>query len=702
MTALVGGMSDLGNYAGRKREQQANRSREAFARKAEIGPLPAVVDPDRKEACRYDLLLFLTSYFPNSTGLKPFSEDHNRMIGRLQRCILFGGRMIEAVYRGFAKTSIGENAVLWAAMYGHAELIPMVGADKDAADGNLDSIKEELESNDLLLEDFPEVCWPIWCLEGKTQRANSQTLDGKRTKVEFSEKQIVFPAVDGAESSGACIRPTSIMSFNRGMKHKMPDGRQVRPKFVFIDDPQTDDSAASPAQVAKRMSKLRRTILKSVGHTGEMSVYIAATVIEPDDLVDQLLDRNRNPQWDGERVAMVRSWSDVHEEMWLGEYARIMQSWDRSDPDDKERARRDATHYYDEHREQMDAGCVVSWEHCYDEENEMSAIQHAYNMLIEDGPDVFAAECQNQPAGRINTSIEVVTVSQVLKRASGPERGVVPAWASTLTAFVDVQGNMLWWAVCAFSDDFTGAVVDYGSWPDQRRAYYTKSDIRRTLSKAHPALGHEAQIRRGLDELSADLLDRSWDHERGTPMPIDLMLVDEGYLTPVVYEFCRRSLHRSRVMPAKGMAIGASSKPFEEYQRREGETLGLHWRRTQSTNSSIRHIVHDPNFWKSFVWSRFRVEPGSPGSMLLFSGDAQKHRMLADHVAASEYPIPVTGRGRTVDEWKQIPGRDNDLLDCVSGCCIAASVQGVALGGGVMNRPKSKGRKRRVTGSWAA
>jgi hypothetical protein len=692
----------MADYAERKRAAMAEKSRQAFAAKAEIGPLPDVVDRERKETCRTDLLAFLTTYFPQSTGLKPFSEDHKRMIARLQRCILFGGRMIEAVYRGFAKTTIGENAVLWAALYGHAHLLPLVGADKDAADENLDSIKSELESNDLLLEDFPEVCWPIRCLEGKTQRANSQTLDGKRTKLEFSEKQVVFPTVDGADSSGVCIRPTSLMSFNRGMKHKMPDGQQVRPRFVFIDDPQTDDSAASPAQVAKRLSKLRRTILKSVGHTGEMAVYIAATVIEPDDLVDQLLDRNRNPQWDGERVPMVRSWSDKHEDMWLGEYSRILNAWDRSDPDDKKRARRDATHYYDEHRAEMDAGCEVSWEHCYDDENELSAIQHAYNMLIEDGPDVFAAECQNQPAGRINTSIEVVTTSDVLKRSVGPERSVVPAWASTLTAFVDVQGNMLWYTVMAFADDFTAAVVDYGAWPNQKRGYYTKSDIRRTLAKAYPGIGHEAQIRRGLDELSADLLDRSWQHERGTPMPIDLMLVDEGYLTPVIYEFCRRSPFRSRVMPAKGMAIGASSKPFEEYQRREGETLGLHWRRTQSTNSSMRHIVHDPNFWKSFVWSRFRVEPGAAGAAILFDGDDQTHRMFADHVAASEYPVPVEGRGRKVDEWKQIPGRDNDLLDCVSGCCIAASVQGVVLGGGVVKKPKRKGRKRRVTGSWAS
>ena len=63
----------------------ARRSREQSASVADIGGLPAVVNPERKEACRYDLFLFLTTYFPNSTGLKPFSDDHRRVIERIQR-----------------------------------------------------------------------------------------------------------------------------------------------------------------------------------------------------------------------------------------------------------------------------------------------------------------------------------------------------------------------------------------------------------------------------------------------------------------------------------------------------------------------------------------------------------------------------------------------------------------------------------------
>src|SRR5690606_8722477 len=145
----------------------------------------------------------------------------------------------------------------------------------------------------------------------------------------------------------------------------MPDGRQVRPDFVFIDDPQTDESALSPAQVEKRLSKLRRTILKLAGHNKSLAAYIAATGIAQDDLVDQLLDPSKNPQWQGERVKMVKSWANRHEDLWLGKYADIRLGYDRNNPDDKKRAEREATHFYDDHRAEMDAGCEVSWEHCY-------------------------------------------------------------------------------------------------------------------------------------------------------------------------------------------------------------------------------------------------------------------------------------------------------------------------------------------------
>jgi hypothetical protein len=77
---------------------------------ADIGTLPDVVSPERKEFCRLDLLGFLTSYFPETTGLKPFSGEQKAAIERIQIAMLQGGsRVLNLFPRGFAKTTISEK-----------------------------------------------------------------------------------------------------------------------------------------------------------------------------------------------------------------------------------------------------------------------------------------------------------------------------------------------------------------------------------------------------------------------------------------------------------------------------------------------------------------------------------------------------------------------------------------------------------------
>jgi hypothetical protein len=46
----------------------------------------------------------------------------------------------------------------------------------------------------------------------------------------------------------------------------------------------------------------------------------------------------------------------------------------------------------------------------------------------------------------------------------------------------------------------------------------------------------------------------------------------------------------------------------------------------------------------------------------------------------AEYPVTTSGRGRTVEEWKQRVERpDNHWLDCLVGCAVAASMLGAKL-----------------------
>ena len=124
-------------------------------------------------------------------------------------------------------------------------------------------------------------------------------------------------------------------------------------------------------------------------------------------------------------------------------------------------------------------------------------------------------------------------------------------------------------------------------------------------------------------------------------------------------------------------------------------TEGQRPTRDNAGRSSVRHVVYDTNYWKSFIHARLAVPMGDPGCLSLFGGwhgrpgresvastsrgGRDLHRLLAEHLTA-EYRVKTEGRGRTVDEWRlRADGRDNHGLDCLVGAAVAASIQGAVL-----------------------
>ena len=63
-------------------------------------------------------------------------------------------------------------------------------------------------------------------------------------------------------------------------------------------------------------------------------------------------------------------------------------------------------------------------------------------------------------------------------------------------------------------------------------------------------------------------------------MRIGRCLIDAnwGTSTDVVYQFCRQSAHAAVLFPSHGRYVGASSTPFAEYKKKNGDRVGLNWR----------------------------------------------------------------------------------------------------------------------------
>ncbi|GJQ27318.1 MAG: hypothetical protein HBSAPP02_23500 [Phycisphaerae bacterium] len=671
----------LGGYEAH-RDRAAQRNREMALLGRDIGELPAVVNAERKARAARDFRFFCEQYFPQTFHL-PWSADHLKVIAKIELAVLEGGLFAMAMPRGSGKTSLCEMACLWALVYGHREFVALIGSDEEHAANMLESIKAELENNDLLLEDFPEVVFPIRALDGIHQRAGGQLCLGKQTHIGWTAREIVLPTIPGSKAAGGIIRVAGITGRIRGMKHKRVDGSSIRPSLVLIDDPQTDESARSPSQCATRERILAGAILGLAGPGRKIAGLMTLTVVRPDDLADRILDREKHPQWQGERTKMVYSFP-ANETLWA-KYAELWREGMRAD-----RGIADATDFYRTHREAMDEGAVVAWPQRH-HPDELSAIQHAMNLKLDRGEAAFWAEYQNEPLPEEQADDDLLTADQIAAKVNGLRRGEVPIGCSHVTMFIDVQGKALFWLVTAWEDSFTGYVIDYGTEPQQHEAYFTLRDIRRTLTSASPRAGLEGAIYAGLERATDALLGREWRRDDGAMVRIDRCLIDAnwGSTSDVVYQFCRQSKFASVVMPSHGRYVGASSIPFSEYKRKRGDRVGLNWRIPVITGKrATRHVVFDTNYWKSFVHARLSVPMGDPGCLSLFgrAGSAgvspgDQHRLLADHLT-SEYRVKTEGRGRTVDEWKlRVEGLDNHWLDCLVGCAVAASIQGAVLFG---------------------
>ncbi|HUX01271.1 MAG TPA: terminase gpA endonuclease subunit [Phycisphaerae bacterium] len=649
----------------------------------EIGPIPDVVDPRRRARCAKDLRAFCEVYFREIFYLA-WSDDHLKAIAKIERAVFRGGLFALAMERGGGKSALIRTAALWAILYAHRRYVVIVAATANKAAGELEKVQAALETDELLAADFPEVIFPITCLERIANRQKGQRHNGQHTRMTWQQNKLILPtigidpafdqyslAAGPTAASGSILTACGLTGGEiRGQNHYLADGRVVRPDFVMLDDPQTEESAYSLIQCERREKLVGGAVLGMAGPHQKIFAFAAITVIRKGDMADSLLDRRAHPEWQGERFQMVRSFP-ANTKLW-DEYRRVRDEDLRADGDGSA-----ATQFYAANRAAMDAGASVSWPDRFNAD-EVSAVQHAMNLKFRD-EETFFAEYQNDPLTGREGGEELLTADAIAAKVNALEQGVFPAGCHCLTAFIDVHEKLLYWAVCAWKQDFTGAVIDYGSHPDQRRRYFSLREAARTLGRLYQGRGREGAIVAGLADLLAELLDREWKGEDGSVLNVGRCLIDTGWEPDPVYAAIRLSKRGGLVWPSKGQGVTAASKPIAEYDRKRGDFIGHNWWIPSVKHKRVlRQVLIDTNHWKSFCQSRLRIALGDRGALTLWGDNPVRHRLFGEHVAA-EYFVRTSGRGRTVDEWKLLPHRpDNHWLDCLVGCAVGASMLGTS------------------------
>jgi len=660
------------------------REKEAYAVSRNIGEIPEVRNQDRRERCSHSLQLFIEEYFKDEEKFNlPWASFHLEVMRKMESAVRNGGLFAMALPRGTGKTSITERAILWAILYGYRKYIVCVGDGRQAAGEILECIQTEIESNERLIADFPEVCYPIAQLQGIVQRATGQMYKGKPTDISWgSGGTIVFPTIEGSPSSGTILVTAGINSRLRGMKHTTSDGREFRPDFVFLDDPQNDRSASSASQNDKRLKVIRGTILGLAGAGHKLAGVMACTVIRRNDIADILLDRQQSPEWNGVRYGLLES-MPVNEELWK-QYHEIWQESQRTGNGIAE-----ATSFYLSHRKEMDEGALATWQERY-EPDEASAIQYAMDRLYSNR-DTFFSEYQNQPLDEGEADQIRVEPADILAKVSGLQRYVVPSECTKVVAYIDVQKDVLPYVVMAFSDEGTGHVIDYGTYPDQGWDW-TLADATKTYQQR--GMGFEGALVDALDKLTEQVIGRTYRREDGAEMKIERCLVDAawGISSATVVAFCSRSQYSNVLMPSFGRSITADKKPYSEYRKVAGQTIGDFWL-VSKNRSNVRVIEIDTNYVKSLVAMRIQTAIGDKGSFQIWGRQHDVHtnaiHKTYSQQMSAEYAVPTAGRDRTVNVWKCYPGRDNHYWDCTCGCYAAVSERGISH--------QSRGRKARRT-----
>jgi len=170
----------------------------------------------RKRACEHDSALFARTYFPRHFS-KPFCELHDYIFERCDAPAPRSGKR-EAIIapRKFGKTTIINLVLpLQELAYERKNFVLIIGESSGAAEGNLATITQELETNELLLEDFPHL---------------APAMDPKGQFVKWTDRQLVL-------KSHQTIMAKGMGSRMRGVKY-----RHRRPDLAILDDPESPET----------------------------------------------------------------------------------------------------------------------------------------------------------------------------------------------------------------------------------------------------------------------------------------------------------------------------------------------------------------------------------------------------------------------------------------------------------------------------
>lgn len=652
----------VGNVA--ERERDANRKREARAAGKTVF-VPACADPERRKRLEADDEAWLLWYFGEGSGSEnPFTyaltEQQKEMIAAIRNAILHGGDQSIAASRGEGKTTYCERMILKYSLQGLIRFAVLFAATGSASTDSLESIQNEIENNDRLYADYPEVCAPVRALESTPQRAHFQLVTGKRhdngeaydgvpSSFSWCGQEIYLPKVPGSPSSGAIIATRGLDAAVRGVKKK---GRRV--DVAVIDDPDTEETARSEDQAKKLEHRIDRAIA-GLGSQNRRIARVMLTTLQNRSCVSfKYTDPEQKPSWKGKRFRFLVKAPD-RADLWQ-EYVAIKQS-------DWVKATDKAHEFYLANRETMDAGSIVANPNRFTAA-EVSALEFYYNEVARIGPEAVATEYDNDPPADEATLRTVLTAYHIQNNcSSGLEKREVPDGTILLSRAADVQKLGMHHVTIAWNDIGAGSIIDY--------------DFFEFLTAGKKASDCELLIFEGLHAWYQAQLESPFSTVDGEIFDVDVTLIDQGWKdeswnAQPVQMFCAQ-VGFNTYIPSKGQPN------YRRPQDSDRIIIGDNWH--ISFQGGVPTVVMNSDHWKHKVHDGLLLEGGQPGALTLHlpvkkeDGRRDKHISFSKHILNEVWQTrPTKGFGGARTGWHNIGQKPNHYFDATYAAICARSL----------------------------
>lgn len=226
----------------------------------------------RRAATRHDPLLFALVYFPQhlrspaTGGRVTFADAHLEWCRRAREWAVPTTGPGDSRHAEIAPRECGKSSwwfliiPLWAAAHKHVAFIAAFAHSTGQAETHLSSIKNELDHNDLLRSDYPDLCTP-----GR-----------RRSGTTVADRQGMLH-----QKSGFTFAARGIDAASLGLKVD-----EHRPDVLLLDDIEPDESQYSADQASKRL----RTLIDAVLPMNLWArVVLIGTVVMTGSIVHQLV-----------------------------------------------------------------------------------------------------------------------------------------------------------------------------------------------------------------------------------------------------------------------------------------------------------------------------------------------------------------------------------------------------------------------------